>query len=106
MGVITFEKVLEIFRDYLQEDPCTDVVYTKWGYVRLFCEPPYLNTMEAILCQTPAELFGELLETYLVDQEYQIGKGREALDQKSREKLDRLRKEFREKLKKPENTDI
>lgn len=106
MGVITFEKVLEIFRDYLQEDPCTDVVYTKWGYVRLFCEPPYLNTMEAILCQTPAELFGELLETYLVDQEYQIVKGQGALDQKKQEKLDKLRKEFQEKLEKPENTDI
>ena len=106
MGMITFEKVLEIFRDYLQEDPCTDVVYTKWGYVRLFCEPPYLNTMEAILCQTPAELFGELLETYLVDQEYQIVKGQGALDQKNQEKLDKLRKEFQEKLEKPENTDI
>ena len=106
MGMITFEKVLEIFRDYLQEDPCTDVVYTKWGYVRLFCEPPYLNTMEAILCQTPAELFGELLETYLVDQEYQIVKGQGALDQKKQEKLDKLRKEFQEKLEKPENTDI
>ena len=106
MGMITFEKVLEIFRDYLQEDPCTDVVYTKWGYVRLFCEPPYLNTMEAILCQTPAELFGELLEAYLVDQEYQIVKGQGALDQKKQEKLDKLRKEFQEKLEKPENTDI
>lgn len=106
MGVITFEKVLEIFRDYLQEDPCTDVVYTKWGYVRLFCEPPHMNAMEAVLCQTPVELFRELLEIYLVDQEYQIVKRQGALDQENRKKLERVRKEFLDKMKKTENTEI
>ena len=41
--MVTFEKILEIFHDYLQRDPCIEVIHTKWGYARLFCEPPYLN---------------------------------------------------------------
>lgn len=99
---MTFEWVLELFHDYLQEDPCAEVVPTKWGYVRLFCEPPHWNAVEAVLCRTPAELFGELLELYLADQEYRMAESRGSLDQEGKAELDRLREAFQERLRKEE----
>ena len=60
--MISYEQVMEIFRDYLSGSSCVEVVQTRWGYVRLFCEAPYYDSFEAMLCRTPEELFEELLD--------------------------------------------
>lgn len=103
--MVTFEKVLEIFHDYLQRDPCIEVIHTKWGYVRLFCEPPYLNEIEAVLCRTPSELFEELLETCLAAQEYRLTKNHELSAQEAGRDLEELQNAFRSRLQEAEKTD-
>ena len=60
--MITYGQVMEIFRDYLSETSCVEVIQTRWGYARLFCEVPYYDSFEAALCRTPEELFEELLD--------------------------------------------
>lgn len=96
--MLTYEKVLELFREYLERDSCIEIVMTKWGYVRLFCEQPYLNTLEAVLCRTPEELFKELLDDLLADQEYQFRKEHGTLREKDREELERICKFFQSKI--------
>lgn len=70
----TFEKILEIFQDYLLSESCTEVLPTKWGYVRLYYEEPYLDSFDAVLCRTPEELFEVLLDHALADKEYRLSK--------------------------------
>ena len=96
--MLTYEKVLDLFQDYLERDSCIEIVMTKWGYVRLFCEPPYLNTLEAVLCRTPEELFKELLDDLLTDQEYQLAKKHGVLREKDREELEKMCKDFQSKI--------
>lgn len=70
-----FEQVMKLFHDYLSNTSCIQVVRTRWGYVRLFCEEPYFDSFEAVLCRTPQELFEELLEYALTAKEYQMAVG-------------------------------
>ncbi|MBS6397787.1 MAG: hypothetical protein KH452_11680 [Clostridiales bacterium] len=70
----TFEKILEIFRDYLLSESCVEVLPTKWGYVRLYYEEPYGDSFDAVLCRTPEELFEVLLNHALAEREYWLSK--------------------------------
>ena len=96
--MLTYEKVFELFHEYLERDFCIEVISTRWGYVRLFCEPPYLNTVEAVLCRTPEELFKELLDDYLTDQEYQLVRIHGSLTQGDREALESMREKKKKKI--------
>ena len=37
--MLTFEKVLEVFKEYLQQDPLYEVVFTRHGYTLMAWEP-------------------------------------------------------------------
>lgn len=103
--MLTYEKVFELFHEYLEMDSCIEVISTRWGYVRLFCEPPYLNTVEAVLCRTPEELFKELLDDYLIDQEYQLARIHGCLTQGDRKTLESLREMYQKKINIQKNSD-
>lgn len=102
--MLTFEKILKLFQDYLQEESCIEIVHTKWGYVRLFCEAPYLDTIEAVICRMPEELFNELLDNYLMEQEYQLIKEHGLLSPKDQKRLEKMKKYFIEKASSLTNT--
>lgn len=70
--MISYGQVMEIFHDYLSETSCVEILKTKWGYVRLFCEMPYYDSFEAVLCRTPEELFEELLDYALAARECRL----------------------------------
>ena len=76
--MLTFEKVLEIFEDYLAQDMELEVYKSRYGYVCVSFngsppDPPYC---EGDVCRTPEELFAHLLVEYESFASIQLTKGR------------------------------
>ena len=76
--MLTFEKVLEIFEDYLAQDMELEVYKSRYGYVCVSFngsppDPPYC---EGDVCRTPEELFDHLLVEYESFASIQRTKGR------------------------------
>ena len=90
--MLTFEKVLEIFEDYLAQDMELEVYKSRYGYVCVSFngsppDPPYC---EGDVCRTPEELFDLLLTDYQDFELLRRTKGRREVteaDEKAVEKL-------------------
>ena len=99
----TFEKVLEIFRDYLDSDQEEEVLKCRRGYLRVTWNGDSRYCVDGILCRTPEELFELLLSDYRGYEEIQITKGRREVtedDEKLAEQFcQRLRKRWEEETK-------
>ena len=54
--MLTFEKVLEIFGDYLAQDKSCEVLNTSRGYLAVDWESNKNNWITSRLCQTPEQL--------------------------------------------------
>lgn len=99
----TFEKVLEIFQDYLDSDPEEEVVKCRRGYLRVTWNGDSRYCVDGILSRTPEELFEVLLSDYRSSEELRLTKGRrevtkadEALAEQS---CQRLRERWEEEVK-------
>lgn len=99
----TFEKVMEIFRDYLDSDQEEEVLKCRRGYLRVTWNGDSRYCVDGILCRTPEELFEILLSDYRSYQEIQITKGRREVtedDEKLAEQFcQRLRERWEEETK-------
>lgn len=99
----TFEKVMEIFRDYLDSDQEEEVLKCRRGYLRVTWNGDSRYCVDGILCRTPEELFELLLSDYRGYEEIQITKGRREVtedDEKLAEQFcQRLRKRWEEETK-------
>lgn len=62
--MLTFEKVLSVFHDYLEADPMYEVVLTGHGYTLLAWEPARNDWYNAKLAATPGILVDKLLDAY------------------------------------------
>ena len=62
--MLTFEKVLNVFSDYLQQDPLYEVVLTSHGYTLMAWEPERNEWYQAELMETPEMLLNTLLDAY------------------------------------------
>ena len=60
----TFEKVLEIFREYLDCDLEEEVLPCREGYLRVTWNGDSRYCVDGILCRTPEELFDILLSDF------------------------------------------
>ena len=74
--MLTFEKVLSVFADYLQQDPLYEVVLTSHGYTLMAWEPRQSQWYNAEIMDTPEILldalvckFAEYLEEQMTDSE-------------------------------------
>ena len=65
---MTFENVLEVFREYLSEDGSCEVLDTSRGYLVVDWESSKNNWVTSRLCQTPEHLRDVLRSRY---EEYQ-----------------------------------
>lgn len=82
----TFEKVLEIFADYLKQDPLYEVVSTSHGYTLMAWEPGRNQWYSAEFMATPKELLDGLLDAYANFREDQItGNDRDLTQQEQAE---------------------
>ena len=70
--MLTFEKVLAVFTDYLQQDPLYEVVLTSHGYTLMAWEPKRNQWYSAEFMATPKNLMNSLLDAYANFREEQI----------------------------------
>ena len=70
--MLTFEKVLEVFADYLQQDPLYEVLRTSHGYTLLAWEPERDDWYSAEITATPDILLDKLVDAYASFREDQI----------------------------------
>ena len=96
--MMTYTQIMEMFGEYLAKEPNIKVVRTRWGFVRLYCEAPYYDSFEAMLCRTPEELFTELLEHALNGQEYELTLQHKKSKQEIAEELRTVRNLYIEKF--------
>ena len=76
--MLTFEKVLEIFADYLAADETIEVYISRHGCVRVeFDQDFHYCTGE--VCHTPKELFDLLADDYRTYVEIELTKGKREL---------------------------
>ena len=90
----TFEKVMEIFRDYLDSDQEEEVLKCRRGYLRVTWNGDSRYCVDGILCRMPEELFEVLLSDYRGYEEIQITKGRREVTEDD----EKLAEQFCQKL--------
>lgn len=77
--MMTFEKVLEVFKDYLSQDKVLEVVNTKRGYTVMIWEEKEEQWYGVEHCKTPELLRDALLEGYHDFSEQQLTHNRRSL---------------------------
>lgn len=97
--MLTFEKVLEIFKDYLALDTELEVCKSRYGYIRVdFDEisgiPDYCS---GVVCRTPEELFNVLLDDVQGYEEIKLTKGQRDTTAEDLETLQVLRQRYLER---------
>lgn len=95
--MLTYEKVIEIFEDYLAADHEEEVLRSRRGYVRVQWNGNSRYCENGCLCDTPEELFEMLLEDYRGYEETKLTKGRRELTVEDDKKIDALCLTFRKK---------
>ncbi|MBD5095303.1 MAG: hypothetical protein HDT26_13725 [Subdoligranulum sp.] len=77
--MLTFEKVLDAFKDFLATDDMFEVVMTSHGYAILEWDSRMKNWIEAKCCATPQDMAEILLNNYIGTLEYQVTLARREL---------------------------
>ena len=77
--MLTFEKVLEIFKDYLTDDDMYELVMTSRGYTVLEWDKRLGDWADSKLCKTPQDMANILLSSYEGYLEYQATHGNREL---------------------------
>lgn len=77
--MMTFEKVLEVFKDYLTEDTNCEVVLTKHGYTVMQWDEKSKDWYGVEYCETPEDLRDELLSSYRMNEAEKITKTKREL---------------------------
>lgn len=93
--MLTFEKVLEVFQAYLDDEPLYEVVQTSHEYTLMAWEPHRNNWYSAEVQKTPEDLRDALLDTYANFLEDKItGNDRELTAEETAEIQQRCREIF------------
>ena len=96
--MLTFEKVLEIFADYLAADETIEVYISRHGCVRVeFDQDFHYCTGE--VCHTPKELFDLLSDDYRTYLEIELTKGKREVTEDDEREADALCKRHLERWK-------
>ena len=95
--MLTFERVLNVFEDILQQDPLYEVVSTSHGYTMLAWDAHRHQWYSAELLETPEDMLDALLGNYSSNLELQFTGGeRDDLTEQEEKEIDarcqRLRK--------------
>ena len=77
--MLTFENVLEVFKDYLASDDMYEIVMTSHGYTMLEWDCQMGDWVSLKLCKTPQDMADNLLCGYEGYLEYQTTLGRREL---------------------------
>ena len=94
--MLTFEKVLEIFADYLTADETIEVYISRHGCVRVEFDQDF-HYCSGEVCHTPKELFNLLADDYRTYVEIELTKGRRELTEDDEREADALCKRYLER---------
>jgi len=97
--MLTFEKVLEVFKDYLAADGMYEIVMTSHGYTVLEWDAQLGDWTGAKRCATPQDMADALLYGYTGYLEYQATLARRELTEDDLEKVKAQRQTILDKLK-------
>lgn len=87
---MTFEKVLEVFKEYLAEDTDCEVVLTKHGYTVMQWDENSKSWYGVEYCVTPEDLREELLSSYRMSEAEKLTKAKRELTEEEMEKIQAL----------------
>ncbi len=87
--MLTFEKVLTVFDDYLQQDPLYEVISTRHGYTLMAWEPARNTWYSAENMAMPEILLDSLLDAYANFMEDQITDNERDLTQQETDEIQR-----------------
>ena len=94
--MLTFERVLNIFEDILQQDPLYEVVSTSHGYTLLAWDDHRHQWYSAELLETPEDMLDALLSNYSSNLELQFTGGeRDDLTEQEEEEIETRCKQLR-----------
>jgi len=82
--MLTFEKVLEVFKDYLAEDKVCEVILTSRGYTLMYWDEKLNNWYGVEYCETTEDLRDELLNAYCDFLEHKLTLNRRALTEEGK----------------------
>lgn len=88
--MMIFEKVLEVFKDYLAEDTNCEVVLTKHGYTVMQWDEKSMDWYGVEYCDTPKDLRDKLLSSYRMSEAQKITKTRRELTKVEAETIQAL----------------
>ena len=92
--MMTFEKILEVFKDYLAEDSNCEVVLTKHGYTVLQWDEKSKDWYGVEYCETPEDLRDELLSSYRMSEAQKVTKTKRELTEEETRKIQELCQEL------------
>ena len=96
--MLTFERVLNIFEDILQQDPLYDVFSTSHGYTLLGWDSYRNQWYSAELLETPEDMLDALVGNYSSNLELQFTGGeRDDLTEQEEEEIEARCLQLREK---------
>ena len=98
----TFEKVLEIFREYLDCDLEEEVLPCREGYLRVTWNGDSRYCVDGLLSRTPDELFEVLLSDYRSYEELRLTKGCREVTEEDERQAEIHCQSFRERWKEEE----
>lgn len=96
---MTFEKVLNVFADYLNEDSDCEVILTQHGYTLLIWDKRAQGWSTSEYCRTPEVLCDMLLDAYSDLTELKITHARRELTEEERAGIEAECNRFREQCK-------
>lgn len=85
--MLTFEKVLEAFKKYLEEDDRYDILMTPRGYTIMEWDTSQQNWAGAELCTTPERMRDLLLDDFACYLEYKITLCNRSLEDSERQEI-------------------
>ncbi len=91
----SFEKVLEMFRDYLTLDPEEEVLTSRRGYLRVTWNGDSPYCVEGVLSRTPEELFEVLRSDYRTYEEVRLTMGRREVSREEEKQVEVLCQQLR-----------
>lgn len=85
--MLTFEKVLSVFKDYLAEDTIFEILMTSHGYTLMEWDEKSQDWDSAKICRTPEDLKDYLLNAYSGYLTYKITLGRRSVTEDERQEI-------------------
>lgn len=101
--MLTYEKVLSVFSDYLREDTDYEVVLTRHGYTVMGWDRYRKDWNNVVYCPTPTTLRNALLDSYASFAEMKISDGERDLTKKEQAQIKAECQKLRQKCKEGEN---